>query len=46
MLPRAFAIGAIIAGIVAYVRDRLGHGSIQFTVDTYGHLIPVLTAKQ
>ena len=25
---------------LAYVRDQLGHGSIQLTVDTYGHLIP------
>ncbi len=25
---------------VVYVRDQLGHGSIQITVDTYGHLIP------
>jgi integrase len=25
---------------LAYVRDQLGHASIQLTVDTYGHLIP------
>jgi integrase len=25
---------------LAYVRDQLGHHSIQITVDTYGHLIP------
>lgn len=25
---------------LAYVRDRLGHHSIQITVDTYGHLVP------
>jgi integrase len=25
---------------VAYVKEQLGHGSIQITVDTYGHLIP------
>jgi integrase len=25
---------------LAYVRDQLGHSSIQLTVDTYGHLIP------
>ena len=23
-----------------YVRDQLGHHSIQITVDTYGHLVP------
>jgi integrase len=25
---------------LAYVRDQLGHQSIQITVDTYGHLVP------
>jgi Phage integrase family len=25
---------------LAYVKDQMGHGSIQVTVDTYGHLIP------
>jgi integrase len=25
---------------LAYVKDQLGHSSIQVTVDTYGHLIP------
>ncbi len=25
---------------VMYVKEQLGHGSIQITVDTYGHLIP------
>jgi integrase len=25
---------------LAYIRDQLGHASIQLTVDTYGHLIP------
>ena len=25
---------------LAYVRDQLGHSSIQTTVDTYGHLVP------
>ena len=25
---------------LAYVRDQLGHASIQLAVDTYGHLIP------
>ena len=25
---------------LAYVRDQLGHSSIQVTVDVYGHLIP------
>ena len=25
---------------VAYVRDQLGHSSIQVTVDLYGHLVP------
>ena len=25
---------------LAYVRDQMGHGSIQVTVDIYGHLVP------
>ncbi len=25
---------------LAYVKDQLGHSSIQITVDTYGHLVP------
>jgi hypothetical protein len=25
---------------LAYVKDQMGHHSIQITVDTYGHLIP------
>jgi integrase len=25
---------------LAYVRDQLGHHSIQMTVDVYGHLVP------
>jgi len=25
---------------VAYVKEQMGHSSIQLTVDTYGHLIP------
>jgi len=25
---------------LAYVRDQLGHSSIQITVDTYSHWIP------
>src|SRR5262245_25589391 len=25
---------------LAYIRDQLGHSSIQITVDTYGHLVP------
>jgi integrase len=25
---------------LAYVRDRMGHSSIQVTVDIYGHLVP------
>ena len=25
---------------LAYVRDQMGHSSIQITVDTYGHFIP------
>ncbi len=25
---------------LAYVKDQLGHYSIQLTVDTYGHLVP------
>ncbi len=25
---------------LAYVKDQLGHHSIQITVDTFGHLVP------
>ena len=25
---------------MAYVKEQMGHSSIQVTVDTYGHLIP------
>jgi integrase len=25
---------------LAYIKDQMGHSSIQITVDTYGHLIP------
>jgi hypothetical protein len=25
---------------LAYVKDQMGHSSIQITVDTYGHLVP------
>ena len=25
---------------LAYVRDQLGHASIQTTADAYGHLVP------
>ncbi len=25
---------------LAYVRDQMGHASIQVTVDIYGHLVP------
>jgi integrase len=25
---------------LAYVKDRMGHSSIQVTVDIYGHLVP------
>jgi integrase len=30
---------------IAYVKDQLGHSSIQLTVDTYGHLIPGANKK-
>jgi len=26
--------------LLAYVKEQLGHSSIQITVDTYGHLVP------
>jgi len=40
-LRHTFASWLIGAGeSLAYVRDQLGHHSIQITVDTYGHLIP------
>ncbi|HZQ54461.1 MAG TPA: site-specific integrase [Bryobacteraceae bacterium] len=29
-----------VGASLAYVRDRMGHSSIQVTVDVYGHLIP------
>ena len=30
---------------LAYVKEQLGHRSIQITVDTYGHLIPGANRK-
>jgi integrase len=31
---------------LAYVKDQLGHSSIQITVDTYGHLVPGAIGRQ
>jgi integrase len=40
-LRHSFASFLIQAGaLLAYVRDQLGHSSIQVTVDVYGHLVP------
>jgi len=40
-LRHSFASLLIAQGeSLAYVRDQLGHSSIQLTVDTYGHLVP------
>ncbi|MBF0477501.1 MAG: tyrosine-type recombinase/integrase [Deltaproteobacteria bacterium] len=40
-LRHTFASQLIQGGeYLAYVRDQLGHYSIQLTVDTYGHLAP------
>ena len=40
-LRHAFASLLIQQGeSLAYVKDQLGHSSIQITVDTYGHLVP------
>jgi hypothetical protein len=33
----------IQSGAPVYVKEQMGHGSIQATVDTYGHLIPAPT---
>ena len=41
-LRHSYASFLIQAGAsLAYVRDQLGHSSIQVTVDVYGHLVPV-----
>ena len=40
-LRHSYASHLIQAGAsLAYVREQMGHSSIQVTVDTYGHLIP------
>jgi integrase len=40
-LRHSYASFLIQAGAsLAYVRDQLGHSSIQVTVDVYGHLVP------
>lgn len=40
-LRHTYAAMLLTAGApVAYVKEQLGHSSIQVTVDTYGHLIP------
>jgi integrase len=30
---------------IVYVKEQVGHSSIQVTVDIYGHLIPVQTSR-
>ena len=32
--------GISLSASLAYVKEQMGHSSIQITVDTYGHLIP------
>jgi len=40
-LRHSFASALIGNGSsLTYVRDQMGHSSIQITVDTYGHLVP------
>ncbi len=40
-LRHSFASYLIANGeSLAYVKEQMGHASIQITVDTYGHLIP------
>jgi hypothetical protein len=40
-LRHSYASLLIQAGAsLAYVKEQMGHSSIQVTVDTYGHLIP------
>jgi integrase len=40
-LRHSYASHLIQAGAsLAYVKDQMGHSSIQVTVDTYGHLVP------
>jgi integrase len=40
-LRHSFASWLIANGeSLAYVKEQLGHHSIQITVDTYGHLVP------
>ena len=40
MAPRAASLHIAHRESLAYVRDQLGHSSIQVTVDVYGHLVP------
>jgi len=45
-LRHSFASALIALGeSLAYIRDQLGHHSIQLTVDTYGHLVPGTNRK-
>jgi integrase len=40
-LRHSYASHLIQAGAsLVYVKDQMGHSSIQVTVDTYGHLVP------
>jgi hypothetical protein len=40
-LRHSYASHLIQAGAsLAYVKEQMGHSSIQVTVDTYGHLVP------
>ena len=40
--PFRMSSGALLTSStrMRYVRDQLGHASIQLRVDTYGHLVP------
>lgn len=45
-LRHSFASWLIANGeSLAYVKEQLGHHSIQITVDTYGHLVPGANRK-
>src|SRR5262249_10626537 len=37
---RDLSAAAVGPPSIVYVKEQLGHASIQITVDTYGHLIP------
>ena len=45
-MRHSYATAALVAGIPAkIVSERLGHATVQITLDTYSHVLPGLDAQ-